>query len=127
MGFIAGAPHLIAMMLSQPSLFFRAARQQSSKRIQLGGTDGLKKRLDHDLLNRWAIQRHALGSVVMALEAITQVAHVRFVRDPHAVPTHATTHEPLQHCLPLPYGSTRSLHGSLLRMGFLGVFGETCL
>src|SRR5262245_4099503 len=116
MGFIGGSAYLIAMMLSHPLLFFGVLSQQGSKGIQLGRTDGVKKGLDHNFLNRWAIQRHTHGSCIMALEAITLVAHMRFVGNTHAMPTHATAHQPLQERLPFSWGSTCSLHRSLFRV-----------
>ena len=63
----------------------------------------------------------------MAFEAITQVAEVRFVRDTHAMSTHATADQSLEQRFPFPCGSTRPLNSCLLRMCFLRILGQTRL
>ena len=127
MGFIGGSTNLIVMMLNEPFFFFGLLSQQGRKGIQLCGADGVKKRIDDDFLNGRAIQRHTDGSCIMAFQAITQVAQVRFVRDTHPMSTPATAHQPLQQCFPFPCGSTRSLNGCLLGMCLLRILGQTCL
>src|SRR5437764_14693236 len=69
-----------------------------------------------------AIHRHADGSCIMAFEAITQVAQVRFVRHTHPMSTHATADQPLEQRFPFPCGSTCPGNRCLLRMGLPSVF-----
>src|SRR5207248_8798930 len=71
--------------------------------------------------------RHTDASCIMAFEAITHVAKVRFVRHTHAMSTHATADQPLEQRLPFPCGSTCPLNSCLFRMCFLGILGQTCL
>src|SRR5947209_20139624 len=123
MGLIGSSAHLIVMMLNEPFCFFGLLSQQGRKGIQLCGAYGVKKRVDDDFLNGRAIQRHTDGSCIMAIEAITQVAQVRFVRDTHPMSTHATTDQSLEQRCPFPCGSTRPLNSSLLRMACLGIHG----
>src|SRR5712692_6439065 len=127
MGFIGGSTNLIVMMLNESFFFFCSLSQQGRKGIQLCRAYGVKKRIDDDVLNGRAIQRHADGSCIMAFEAITQVAKVRFVRDTHPMSTHATTDQSLEQRFPFPCGSTRPLNSCLLRMCFLCILGQTCL
>jgi len=122
MGFIGGSPHLIVMMLNEAFFFFGSLKQQGSKGVQLCGANGVNKRRDDDFLNGRAIHRHADGSCIMAFEAITQVAQVRFVRHTHPMSTHATADQPLEQRFPFPCGSTCPGNRCLLRMGLPSVF-----
>src|SRR5260221_454884 len=124
---MGGWTTLLVMMLNEPFFFFCSLNQQSRKGIQLCGAYGVKKRIDDDFLNGRAVQRHTDGSCIMAFQAITQVAKVRFVCHTHPMSTHATADQPLEQCFPFPCGSTRPSNCCLLRMCFLGILGQTCL
>src|SRR5260221_2218468 len=124
---MGGWTTLLVMMLNEPFFFFCSLNQQSRKGIQLCGAYGVKKGIDDDFLNGRAVQRHADGSCIMAFQAITQVAQVRFVRDTHPMSTHATTDQSLEQRFPFPCGSTRPGNSCLFRMCFLCILGQTCL